>query len=348
MSAPSPTRALPLRWLALAAVVALGGLELGVRALYSPPAPMLRKALAYQEAPHAREELIILGTCLPEQIIHPDELAKQLPDVDVHVLASPAATIRLFYLFLDNFLDGDEQIRAILVPYGRRDLTNLMAPWESQVMELAGWEDLPQLAEWACPGELECALEMGLRKASWTYRYRGYLANRFWYGLRTRPPIPGWVLSPGAVDPKDSPEAAAPGGLQGQQGPGDHAGPGAPPPQKGGAALGWERPEAELAEADPRRFVYLEALLDAARARGIRVVFTPLPERAAFSPGGAHRNPEYEQRVAKTIQEGGGELLDLEKVPGLDGRHFEDDVHLNPEGQRLVTRAIGQALSEQL
>ncbi|MCB9765673.1 MAG: hypothetical protein H6739_38220 [Alphaproteobacteria bacterium] len=198
---------------------------------------MLRKALDYADAPHDGRELLILGTCLPEQIIHPDELARQLgSDVRIHLLATPAASTRLFYLVVDNFVEPDARVEAILVPYGRRDLTNLMAPWESQVMELAGWEDIPLLAKWACDGELDCALEMGLRKASWAYRYRGFLANRFWQAAGTRAPIPGYVLSPGAVDPKDDPAAPKAGQPPPQRRPGE------PGPEAAGAALGWERP----------------------------------------------------------------------------------------------------------
>lgn len=337
-----PLRPLAASWTLLIAALAALGLEGGVRALYEAPAPMLRKALAYQQAPTQGDQLLVMGTCLPEQIIHVDQLSERL-SADVHLLASPAASTRLFTLVLRNFVPEDAPIKAILVPYGRRDLTSLMAPWESQVMELASWRDLPEIVAWGCGEDRECAGEMWMRKASRAYRYRGFLANRFWYALGTRPPVPGYVMSPGAVDPQDE-RGFVPG-----QPPSPRANEAAkgPQPQAGGGAqgMGWERQKKELAEADEARFVYLRAFLEEGQDRGVRMLFTPLPERSAFTSGGAHRDPGYDKALQAVITEGGGELLTLEDIPGLSAQHFEDDVHLTVEGQRLVTAAIGDELS---
>lgn len=336
-------RPISLSTVAASVLLALTGLEIGVRELYEPPAPMLRKAVQYQQAAHEGRELLILGTCLPEQILKPELLAKQIgPDVRVHILATPAAGAQLFTLVLRNYVPDNAKIAAIVVPYGRRDLTNEMPPWESQVMELASWGDVPGLIGETCD-DAGCAAEILLRKASRAYRYRGWLANRFWFGVGSKPPIPGFILSPGAVDPNEgadgvvhNPGAPPPGPPQGT--------PGAMPPPGG---FGWERPDDGLAEEDPSRFVHLEAMLAEAKKRDLRVLFTPLPERAAGG-GRPPPNSAYDRRVAEVIREGGGELLELSKIDGLGPQHFEDDVHLNAAGQQLVTLAIGAALARQL
>lgn len=335
----------PLSISAVAAVVllALTGLEIGVRELYEPPAPMLRKATQYQQASHEGRELIILGTCLPEQILKPELLAQQIgPDVRVHILATPAAGAQLFTLVLRNFVPPEAKISAVVVPYGRRDLTNEMPPWESQVMELARWSDLPGLIRETCD-DAECAAEILLRKASRAYRYRGWLANRFWYGVGSKPPIPGFILSPGAVDPNEGPDGVVHNA--GAPPPGPPPGTPGAAPQTGG--FGWERVEDGVAEDDPSRFVHLEAMLAEAKKRNLRVIFTPLPERAGVS-GHAPPRSAYDRRVAEVIAAGGGELFDVERIEGLGPQHFEDDVHLNAAGQQLVTLAIGQALARQL
>ena len=357
-STPAPrrtARALSFSALALTCLLVLVSLEGAVRLLYHAPAPMLDKARSYEAAAHGGRELLILGTCLPEQIIQPALLGELLGgDVRVHNLATPAGTARLWLLFMRHHLPADAQVAAIVVPFGQRDLTKLMAPWESQAMQLATWRDLPDLVRWGCE-DVGCGLELVLRKASHAYRYRGYLANAFWQGLGSHAPIPGSLLSPGAVAPTDRGTANAPPTGQGQPMPRDpqvppprHPGPAADERGAPGAQLGWETGPAPTSETDPSRFVYLREFLALARQRGIPVVLTPLPTRSRFQGHAPPQDPTYQRLLRETIAAGGGRTLDLAAVPGLSARHFIDDVHLDPEGQRLVTRHLGQVLSSAL
>lgn len=355
------TPALAFRWLLLVCLLTVVGFELGVRTWYRPPAPMRDKAEAYAEAPHGDvDELVILGTCLPEAIILPDLLAQRMGgNMRIHNLATPAGTARLWVLFLRHHVPDAARIRALLIPYGATDLTKLMAPWESQAMELATWSDLPDMVDWACK-DTSCALELTLRKGYRTYRHRGYFANWFWQALGTRAPIPGSMLSPGEVDPSDrleaSPDPGPRAGKAGEPGPGD-AGPPGPEVEPGegtgepagrGAGLGWSQGPVAVSDTDPSRFVYLNELLALTAEQGIPVFFTPLPTRDKVSGRGGGENPEYRKLLIETIEGGGGRFLDLATIPGLSAQHFEDDVHLTTEGRQLVTVALGDAMAREL
>ncbi len=325
-----PLRPLSVKWVVSLILLAALGLEGGVALTYDPPAPMLDKALEYGSLPHGdHQELLILGTCLPEQIIQRDLLEKTIgSETQAYNLATPAGTTRLMYLTLLHYIPDDADVKAVVVPYGKRDLTKTMAPYESQVMELATWSDLPQIASWACKDDTVCMTEMALRKASRAYRYRGYLANWFWQSLGSKPPIPGYVLSPGALP---VPKLAAPS------------------PESSGdseAGPGWQP------RVDPNQneenFTYLKALLTLTEERDIRMVFVPLPERSQLDVRKEKEPPDarYEKRLASIITSNGGELIDVYAIPALTKEDFEDEVHLNPRGRHLVTLAIGNALAE--
>lgn len=325
-------RPLPaLATLGLVLATALG-LEVGVTALYDAPTPMLDKANAYNAVAHTEPELVIFGTCLPEQIIQIDLLEQEL-GMTSYNLATPAGTSRLMYLVLKNHIPADANVQAIVVPFGKRDLTKLMAPYESQVMEIARWEDLRQLSDWACEGDSECSTELVARKASRAYRYRGYLANAFWQGVGSKPPIPGYILSPGAVKPPGA-GTDAPPDQPGQGGPGDH---GPPEPNRG------EDKDRQRGDADTD-FRYLAAFLDLARERGIPVFLTPLPEQSQLETGRSSVEPD----LATAIDAGGATLLEVGTIEGLHKGHFEDDVHLGPGGRTIVTVGIAKALRERM
>ncbi len=302
----------------LGLVLATGvALELGVSQLYEAPTPMLDKSIEYNSLPHTEPEVVIFGTCLPEQILQLYLLEQEL-GMTSYNLATPAGTSRLMYLVLKNHIPEDSNVQAIVVPYGKRDLTKLMAPYESQVMEIAAWDDIPQLIDWACK-DPECETEMWARKSSRAYRYRGYLANRFWQGIGSKPPIPGYVLSPGAVMPEG-------------------VGKEPPPNQTGGGAGGRQAGDSDT---DLR---YLAAFLELARDRGIPVVLTPLPERSHVGKG----SPPESKEMRALFDETGAIYLNVGAVDGLSAGHFEDDVHLNSQGRVLVTKAIGEAVREHL
>ena len=306
-------------------VLTLVGAELGVRALYKAPSPMLDKTAAYQAQPHGEAaELLIFGTCLPEQIIQTQALGDQL-GLSVSNLATPAGTARLFYLVLKHHIPYDAQIQAIVLPFGTRDLSKDKAPHESQVMALAPWSELPNLVRWGCPNDSSCASELLMRKASYAYRNRGYIANKVWTSAGVREPIPGYVLSPGAIAPPQT------GGV-------------APPPA---APVHSAVSELEQEGVPDREFQYLYRFLTLAQARDIPVMLVPLPSRSDFETKRAPdpTQADYQDRLQATIQAGGGTLLTVQDIPGLSAQDFTDDVHLSPQGRDKVTAALGNAMS---
>lgn len=223
----------------LVAALSLLGLELGVRATYDAPTPLLDKAAEYAALPKdGHRDILVLGTCLPEQILDEDRVAAALPaDLRVAELASAATGPLDWALALAHHIPDDAPLAAIILAYGKADLTIEPDPWESELMDLATVGDLPLLLSIGCQ-DADCYAEMSLRKASRAYRYRGWLANRMWTGLHTKVPTPSRAA-------------------------GDTAGPGGPE--------GHVQREQDLRP--------LQRVLDAARARGVPIYGWELPRR---------------------------------------------------------------------
>jgi len=347
---PSPIQPLSIRTLCALIVLTLGFLEFGVRRTYDPPTPMLDKAQVFQAKKHTTDQLLIFGTCLPEQIISPDLLQQQIgTEVQVQNLATAAGTSRLMYLTLKNYIPQSAPVRGIVVPYGATDLTKRMDPYESQAMEIANFGDVSELVEIECE-DPDCRTQMWLRKGSKAYRYRGYLANWFWQKIGSKPPIPGYVLSPGAV--KEQPGDMAPKLLNRSRPdrialkPFDAqkvAPDGGPPPQQ---VPGYQGPERMTKVKTD--FRYLERFLALAKARDIPVFFLPLPQRSAYQGSQSTHNDAYAERLSKVIQTHGGIQLASEAIPGLQASDFTDDVHLEKRGRALVTQALGRAVNAEL
>jgi hypothetical protein len=294
--------------------------------------------------------VLIFGTCLPEQIISPDLLQQQLgPNVEVKNLATAAGTSRLMYLTLKNYIPDNAPVRGIVVPYGATDLTKRMDPYESQAMEIAKLRDVSELVAIECE-DPDCRTQMWLRKLSKAYRYRGYLANWFWQSIGSKPPIPGYVLSPGAV--KEQPGDMAPQ-LHGRSRPdrvahapfdSEKSAPdGGPPPERGPGYQGPERMTKVKTD-----FRYLERFLVLAQARNIPVFLLPLPQRSAYEGAETTHNDAYAERLRTVIQGHGGIQLAAGSIPGLQATDFTDDVHLEKRGRALVTQALGRAVNAEL
>jgi hypothetical protein len=343
-------RALSIRSLCVLVVLSLGALEVGVRRTYDPPTPMLDKARVFQAQQHTTDQLLIFGTCLPEQIISPQLLQAQIGEnVEVQILATAAGTSRLMYLTLKNYIPEDAPVRGIVVPYGATDLTKRMDPYESQAMEIARLGDVSELVEIECE-DPDCRTQMWLRKVSKAYRYRGYLANWFWQHIGSKPPIPGYVMSPGAV--KEQPGDMAPKML-GRSRPdrmaltpldsAKMAPDGGPPRQQDSTFMGPERMTKVKSD-----FRYLERFLALAKARNIPVFLLPLPKRSAYQGGESTHNDAYAERLRKVIEAHGGIHLAADSIPGLQATDFTDDVHLEKRGRALVTRALGKAVNAEL
>lgn len=183
-----PTRhPLPGRVAFVLALTTFVGVEIGTRALYDTRDSLSKKAAAFDVEARAEDKnLVILGTCLPEQHIREDVLQDRIQaGWVVHNLGTEATSTLDWYLALENELDA-ERIQALVVAYGKRDLLAAISPWESRVTELASWSDMPDLAGWVCH-DSDCTTDLWLRKASATWRYRVRIANRAWASIGALP-----------------------------------------------------------------------------------------------------------------------------------------------------------------
>ena len=330
-------RPIGVRPLALVLGGTLLALEVGVSLSYDAPSPMVDKATGYEsQVDGTTRDVLVIGTCLAEQLIDPEQLGRQLgPDVVVHDLSTPAGSVLLWTLALKNHVPENANVAMVLLPYGDSDLQTRMNPWESQVMDLAVWGDLPLLVDLTCD-DASCVSELLLRKLSRTFRYRGYLGNWIWHTLGTK--------SLSRVAGQDSLTQAREGGRQ------------VDPqtlPDSPTAGMGWQPGESQTDPGgDEVRFDDLQVLLDLSRERGWKLMLSDLPIRPEEHRDAYRVNQRRQTRasVRDFVEEGGASHRSLAKVPGLGRSHFTDDVHVSMRGSRLVTiqlaRLARQVLEE--
>lgn len=174
---------LPIRTGGVLVVLALAGVEVGTRVGYHTRDGLLQKAEHFADtAEGSAKNLVILGTCLPEQHIRADLLQDRIGGGwTVYNLGNQATSSLDWYLALAHELPP-EKVQALVVAYGDRDLASRISPWESRVTELAAWSDMPDLDRWVCD-DGDCRTDLWMRKASTTWRYRVRIANRAWDSL---------------------------------------------------------------------------------------------------------------------------------------------------------------------
>lgn len=171
--------------LALALATALG-LEAWARVAYRTQDGLLEKARRFSaEAREADRNLVILGTCLPAQHIQAHRLQANLDGWVVHNLGQEATNSLDWYLAYANELPAS-RVDAVIVAYGEHDLLTRISPWESRVLDLARWGDVPTLASHACDRP-DCRTDLAMRKASVLWRNRIRLSNRLWLALGALP-----------------------------------------------------------------------------------------------------------------------------------------------------------------
>jgi hypothetical protein len=89
----------------------------------------------------------------------------------------------------------------------------------------------------------------------------------------------------------------------------------------------------------------LDRLLAGAAANGTRLLFV------AYPPAPPPINPRYviPDATRDRLRAAGAGFLDMrDRVPKLQPRHYEDDVHLSPEGAALYSQALAGALADLL
>lgn len=184
---------LPFSVFVLLVVAAVMALDAWTRMAYRTTTGLNGKAAEFASTASEGPNLVILGTCLPEQHLRADVLTARL-GMTVHNLGTAATTPLDWYLAFANVLPHD-RIDGLVVAYGEADLATEILPYESRVMDLAGLGDMPDLLTEVCT-DLECKVDLALRWAWPTWRYRMRLANGVWSGVRAlplNPPAPSKV-----------------------------------------------------------------------------------------------------------------------------------------------------------
>ncbi len=253
----------------------------------------------------ARKQALILGTCLSEQhILLPELQAALPPDWQVHNVGAPSTTPVEWYFAFKNRL-GQAPVGALVIAYGRFDLTEPANAWETETFDLATDQDLDELLGQVCETS-ECKLDLRLRRASALWRYRPVLGAMAWQRLG---------MASGNPD-----EARA----------------------RLRVVEGLRDRSAEVWDTESPSVLYLRRLVDLARQRGAEVIFLPLPlrpdqpdrhqseARAALGRG-----------LEELVEQTGSTRL---SPPELPAEVFQDEVHLHGEGAALFTQWLAEAL----
>jgi hypothetical protein len=171
---------LSFRTIVACVLLTVVGLDVGVRLAYRTRDGLYDKTIDFSAHAPAGQNLVILGTCLPEQHIRKEQLATDL-GVPVYNLGVQATNPLDWHLAFKNALPTD-RVGALLVAYGSMGIETTVSPYESRVMELARAEDLPEILGQVCDTS-ECRSDLVLRWAWPTWRYRARIGNRLWKGL---------------------------------------------------------------------------------------------------------------------------------------------------------------------
>lgn len=302
------------RWIALGILLALAGLELGVRVLYQPPGRLMPRLEEFTErGESAVPDVVILGTCMGADVTGESVQRGAGGTIRAFNMSVYGAFALDWYLIAANHLLVAGDVGAIVVLYGPYDLARpqSVTPWESHVMDVAKWRDVPLILGGSGSPHGDLVGFMASRLLH-SYRYRGYLANWFWHRL-------------GAGKPRGADEVVAPMGM---------------------SDLALRPPDGIMSIRQESGLYYLNKLMELAAEKGIRIVFVPLPIRpgteAAQEPGA---NPAYMARVRRNIRKHGAEVLDLRDEAGLGVEHFMDALHMNSVGGRAFGAVLGRALA---
>lgn len=299
-------RPIPAWMLLIAVALALTAADQTIRRTWRPQGDIRYRALAYQRQASAPGpgEVVVFGSCLPEQMMDMARLQASITgDLELFNLGIASGTGLMWTVLLKDYIPQGANVEAILIPFGHTDLSRRDVPWESHLMELASWRDLPAIAEADCD-TLDCYFEIGLRKASWLYRHRTFVAGSLWT-----------ALGAGRLE-----RTTWHGEYQRQ----------------------WASIRSEY--TDPWRYLKRFLSLARERGVPVILTPLPDRNTLTGSWNPPERQREELRRRDEIIRTYGAHLKAFPEVPGLSAAHFEDDVHLGAEGRRMLTDALAGAL----
>ena len=331
--------------------------------LYHRP-PQLMSLVQQYENRKPGPHVVVFGTCLGDAM-QPEAVQQTWKEGKIYNLSFRGSTALEWYLILHHTIQASPDLAAVVVVMGGNDLHLKSSPWESQILDLATWGDLPDLIRDGCttPG---CAMELVARKASFTYRARAFLALQIWKLLRTElPGVPSMPINgqDAVLNPDHLSLAIVEGNNEGSGKPAmkDAKGmmPGAQsgmvpsgmpvpprtrkPPETSGNPQGTGGPDWHQASSwvEQDAWFWTRKLIEEAKRRHLHLVFVPLPKNPTV------RAPDWTE--ARTlITEGGAEFWDPGPVAGLGASDYQDDVHFTAGGLWKMGLALGQLLQDRL
>lgn len=330
MAVRSSTSSSSWRGPALVLAGALGtlvGFEAWARTAYAAPTRLDAHTVAFTEG--ARDDqtnIVVFGTCLGERFLDAAALTSEgEPDWRVWNLSAAATGPIDWALVVRNRLDSRADVIVFLLTDG--ELAAHALAWESQVMDVASWSDLPDILTTTCGGGADCNVDYGARFLLHTVRYRERIGNRAWAALGAgkasrAPPPPGLGGTPGAKT----------AGLGVPSGPGTAGG--APPSTDGPAPAPPDRIAAAYADTQSSSF-WLERAFADAREAGIPTAVLALPRLSG----------SYDRRALTTLERlaraGGATWTPPFTLASAD---YEDPAHPNADGARHAAPHLAAAI----
>ena len=282
--------------------------------------------------------LVLFGACFAEEL--PEDRMRASLGGEVNNLSSAASTPLDWYLATRVIVESGPKPGAIVVAWAAGDLELVPLPWSAQSMELMNVKDVIEISQVSCK-ELSCGLELGWRKISRVYRYRGYLGRQVWSLLRVPQPslAPQNVVQVGAnpslfrgvfIEPPEGANAPARlGDLK------DWVGPLSRPASESGE--GWLQ-----AGDDP--FYWFRRLVALANEAQIPVYTYAIPSNPADEA--RFQVNMTRGRLTHTVITGiGAHVLEPNREE-ISAGHFRDEAHLTSVGSAIVAENLGTRLRD--
>lgn len=302
-----------IRWITLALLLTLAGLEVGVRSPeFNPGEEVSRRLSEFDARPETgTKDLVILGTCLA-RALNTDALERTLgSEYRIHNLGFDGSFILDWYLIAENHVLTGPDISTILILFGEIELSLARSPdaLGTHASDFASWNDIFVATNgvFSDHGIVDYALSMLLR----SYRYRTLLGVSVWHMLGTE--------KPGLI-PRDAEEIS------------------------GHDLIRLAPADIEPIETE-QAWDYLGRLVALAHESGAEVIFVPLPSQGCANYRDSSLRPADISELETKIVGIGGELLDVRGEAALGPEHFKDNYNLNAEGSERFLTALGRALN---
>ena len=282
----------------------------------------------------------VFGTCHANDL-HEDAIVEAWGGGAVINIGAPASTSIDWVVAAERMLVEGGRPRAILLAPAGSDLQLRPSPWSSQTMELSTWRQMPEIVGSSCQS-IGCAADLGLRKLSRVFRYRGYLGHLAWTAVGVPAPA---ARAAGQDEP--GADRFSPDRFRGA--------PLRPPDGIVEQRESWLTPTLRLREdiwavegetpllsptLDP--YHWTRQMVALGRRIGAPVLLYQIPPRPSGERDREHR--ELRTELGHLTAQLGVPFLSHPDLSALQPDQYMDDQHMKSPAQRIVSRDLGLAL----